>query len=622
MPKIITPPDLICPITHELMQDPVMTCDGQIYDRKSIEFWLKDHHTSPLTNEKLANKTLISASDKTAEIQKFIQTNNICTKEEFFDAIRSKNLQKLKISNFLDSWILETGTGQENEEKNTTPLHIAVQEGSAEICEFLLKEGATIEVQDFEGLTPLHWAARKSNLEITRLLLAYGANINAKTNNKRMTALYFAAMKGNIEIVKLLINTKIVTKSGHSTPLHWAAINGHYHIIELLLKTQQDINLQDEQDSTALHHAVQSSCSKAVELLLKAGANAQLKDKFGKTPLDHAIEDEKRTLIKILRHSSHSTAQNEEKNTYSSLYASLTHKDQEAQKIGSTNARTQFDNAEKYAKNSRPQEKRAHAALDYLGLQKFDDVIDIGCGDSKITQYIAEKVFPGRVVGIDLSDSMTNKAYESSAKTTNLEIIHTNAKYFKFRHKFDKATSFFCVQWLSEPELLDTFKNIYDHLKEEGKTCLLIPCLDFPHIIIKGVAFSPKWANYFKGFQEPQTFFDKSYYQKLMQTTGFEKIEIETLKFQYLLTQQEFIDYTSQWCACYRFLKNEKLRNEFINDINERLNEEKHDIDGKFIMTQETIRAIGCKVPAYLPMEIKTIPIAEETGLATSPRLW
>ncbi|KAL3921195.1 MAG: hypothetical protein SGPRY_004989, partial [Prymnesium sp.] len=41
--------ELLCPITAELMLDPVFTADGQTYERGAIECWLEEHDTSPLT---------------------------------------------------------------------------------------------------------------------------------------------------------------------------------------------------------------------------------------------------------------------------------------------------------------------------------------------------------------------------------------------------------------------------------------------------------------------------------------------------------------------------------------------------------------------------------------------
>ena len=57
-PEIELPKDCYCPISQELMENPVMAADGHTYDFDSITRWLQEHDTSPLTNETLPNKNL------------------------------------------------------------------------------------------------------------------------------------------------------------------------------------------------------------------------------------------------------------------------------------------------------------------------------------------------------------------------------------------------------------------------------------------------------------------------------------------------------------------------------------------------------------------------------------
>jgi hypothetical protein len=55
------PPDhFICPITHNLMIDPVSAADGHTYERRAIEEWLVGHSTSPMTGAELKIKDLFS----------------------------------------------------------------------------------------------------------------------------------------------------------------------------------------------------------------------------------------------------------------------------------------------------------------------------------------------------------------------------------------------------------------------------------------------------------------------------------------------------------------------------------------------------------------------------------
>jgi hypothetical protein len=49
-----------CPLTMEVMRDPVMTADGQTYERTEIEKWFAlGKRTSPLTGEELPSTNLL-----------------------------------------------------------------------------------------------------------------------------------------------------------------------------------------------------------------------------------------------------------------------------------------------------------------------------------------------------------------------------------------------------------------------------------------------------------------------------------------------------------------------------------------------------------------------------------
>ena len=52
------PDDFICPITAEIMTDPVSTSDGFTYERAAITEWLRTKDTSPKTGATLESTTL------------------------------------------------------------------------------------------------------------------------------------------------------------------------------------------------------------------------------------------------------------------------------------------------------------------------------------------------------------------------------------------------------------------------------------------------------------------------------------------------------------------------------------------------------------------------------------
>eukprot|EP00961_Rhodomonas_salina_P062742 842350-Rhodomonas_salina.1 len=53
-------PAFVCPITTDVMRDPVMAADGLTYEREKIESWLELHDTSPATGMVLPTKNLIA----------------------------------------------------------------------------------------------------------------------------------------------------------------------------------------------------------------------------------------------------------------------------------------------------------------------------------------------------------------------------------------------------------------------------------------------------------------------------------------------------------------------------------------------------------------------------------
>jgi hypothetical protein len=54
-----TPHSFLCPITHDVMDHPVVAADGHSYEREAITRWLVSKTTSPLTRAQLPNAALV-----------------------------------------------------------------------------------------------------------------------------------------------------------------------------------------------------------------------------------------------------------------------------------------------------------------------------------------------------------------------------------------------------------------------------------------------------------------------------------------------------------------------------------------------------------------------------------
>ncbi len=78
LPKSISdniPNEYICPITCDIMTEPVILTDGHTYEKKAITKWLETHNTSPLTKEIVNKEIIIPCYSLRSLIQDFIEKN-------------------------------------------------------------------------------------------------------------------------------------------------------------------------------------------------------------------------------------------------------------------------------------------------------------------------------------------------------------------------------------------------------------------------------------------------------------------------------------------------------------------------------------------------------------------
>ncbi|XP_056174245.1 U-box domain-containing protein 33-like [Syzygium oleosum] len=69
------PSYFLCPIKHEIMEDPLVAADGYTYEAEAIREWLNGHNTSPMTNLRLENLNLVSNRIVRSAIREWLQSN-------------------------------------------------------------------------------------------------------------------------------------------------------------------------------------------------------------------------------------------------------------------------------------------------------------------------------------------------------------------------------------------------------------------------------------------------------------------------------------------------------------------------------------------------------------------
>lgn len=92
-------------------------------------------------------------------------------------------------SNFTEGvkFLIEQG-GRDDEGRNVTALHYAVENNNLAVVTMLLDSGANIEARRYDSFTPLHLAARRGYGNIIRALMARGADVDARDEHMNTPA--------------------------------------------------------------------------------------------------------------------------------------------------------------------------------------------------------------------------------------------------------------------------------------------------------------------------------------------------------------------------------------------------------------------------------------------------
>jgi trans-aconitate methyltransferase len=189
-------------------------------------------------------------------------------------------------------------------------------------------------------------------------------------------------------------------------------------------------------------------------------------------------------------------------------------------------------NANDYAKHSGAQLNWARELLAKLHLQGQERVLDIGCGEGKITVEIAQAVPKGSVLGIDSSAVMVRSAQEcfSNTQVCNLLFMECDARQMKFAGEFDVVFSNAALHWIIDhrPVVL----GIQHALKKKGKLLLQMggkgnaaDILD----VFDDVLRQPAWAAYFEGFTFPYGFYAPEQYEQWLSQAGLVPLRLELI---------------------------------------------------------------------------------------------
>jgi len=173
-------------------------------------------------------------------------------------------------------------------------------------------------------------------------------------------------------------------------------------------------------------------------------------------------------------------------------------------------------NADVYAANSKGQAVWANELIEKIGLRGDESILDIGCGDGKITDALSH-LTRGEVVGIDLSSEMIAYAQKSFSKPT---FIQMDAQALNFHERFDVVFSNAALHWVRDHKAV--LEGIYKALKPKGRAILQMGGEGNAQLFFKAVEqVMPSYAAYFEGFEVPYTFLSDKVYEDILKGVGF-----------------------------------------------------------------------------------------------------
>ncbi|HLN46198.1 MAG TPA: methyltransferase domain-containing protein [Candidatus Sulfotelmatobacter sp.] len=238
-------------------------------------------------------------------------------------------------------------------------------------------------------------------------------------------------------------------------------------------------------------------------------------------------------------------------------------------------------NAQDYAKHSSTQFEWAQELIPKLNLTGNEALLDIGCGDGKISAQIASFLPKGYVVGIDNSDEMINLAHHNFPRSRfpNLSFLKMDAQQLTFKEQFDRVFSNAALHWIIDHRPM--LAGVKQSLKHDGKLLFQMGGKGNAHDILKVLDELVKdnhWRRFFEGFTFPYGFYEPNEYRAWLREAGLKPERVELITKNMKLNKESLAGWIrTTWLPYTQKIPN-ALQNMFITEIIDRYIE-KHPAD-------------------------------------------
>ncbi len=185
-----------------------------------------------------------------------------------------------------------------------------------------------------------------------------------------------------------------------------------------------------------------------------------------------------------------------------------------------------------YARASSVQQQWARELIAKLSLHGHERVLDIGCGDGKVTAEIAATVGHGAVVGIDNSPGMIALAQATypRARWANLSFQLADAAGLPFAEEFDVVFSNATLHWVLDHA--PVLRGIRRSLRPGGVALFQMGGRGNAQDVtatVEQVCADPAWRPYFEGMPFPYGFYGPEEYRGWLKEAGLTARRVELI---------------------------------------------------------------------------------------------
>jgi len=168
------------------------------------------------------------------------------------------------------------------------------------------------------------------------------------------------------------------------------------------------------------------------------------------------------------------------------------------------------------------QEEWAREVLERLELRGDETVLDAGCGTGRVTKLLIERLPRGRVIGVDSSPSMIEKARETLGD--EVELIVSDLLDLEFAEAVDAIFSNATFHWILDHRRL--FERLAATLKPDG--ALEAQCGGIGNVeefinTVESVGGDARFGSYLRGIASTWNFASPGDTESRLRRAGFER---------------------------------------------------------------------------------------------------